>query len=73
MIVGWWYVQLAAVWHWCLPIWQDGKNSITRNGGGGGGDHNLYYYLLFLFSSFIYFSLICIGKSEGMVDDTSMS
>ena len=21
MIVGRWYVQLAAVWHWYLPLW----------------------------------------------------
>ena len=20
MIVGWWYVQLAAMWHWYLPL-----------------------------------------------------
>ena len=57
MIVGWWYVQLAAIWHWYLPL----CIYITF----------ILFYIASVNSFFIiFFNLVLI---DGMVDDTSMS
>ena len=63
MMVGRWYVQLAALWHWYLPL----CIYITF--------FNFILYLsipfFFLFSSFK--KKPDIDKLDGMVDDTSVS
>ena len=56
MIVGRWYVQLAAIWHWYLPlcIYMTVFVVVLEGwvGGGGGGNHCPF------FSSSIFFNLI---------------
>ena len=59
MIVGRWDVQLAAVWHWYLPL----CIYITF----------ILFYIVSVHSFFIYFLEPGIDKLDGMVDDTSMS
>ena len=61
MIVGRWYVQLAAIWHWYLPLCIYITFLI------------LYDVCPFLFIFFRGFNLSGIDKLDGMVDDTSMS
>ena len=66
MIVGMWYVQLAAVWHWYLPlcIYIPPPPPFFY----------FYYFIIVSVHSFLYiflFSGIC--KSDLMVDDTSIS
>ena len=55
---GRWYVQLAAIWHWYLPL----CIYIT-----------FCNFILCLSIPFLYFSKPGIDKLDGMVDDTSMS
>ena len=56
MIVGRWYVQLAAIWHWYLPS----CSYIT---------FFIFLFLSFLVDIFLYSG---IDKLDGMVDGTSM-
>ena len=59
MIVGRWYVQLSAIWHWYLPL----SIYIT-----------FLNFVLYSSISFLYFFLKPgIDKLDGMVDDISMS
>ena len=58
MTVGRWYVQLAAVWHWYLPL----CIYIT-----------FFSFILCLSIPLFYDLEPGIDKSDGMVDDTSMS
>ena len=55
---GRWCVQLAAIWHWYLPL----CIYIT-----------FLNFILCLSIPFLYFSLTGIDKVDGMVDNTSMS
>ena len=63
MIVNWWYVQLAAVWHWYLPLCV----------------YVMFFVVVVVFcfvsvSSFLfYFIYSGIKKLDGTVYGTSMS
>ena len=72
MIVGRWYVQLAAVWHFYLPlciyIFLFYIVSV----------HSFFFFSFFFFFFFYFFFLLLllypgIDKLDGIVDDTSMS
>ena len=56
MIVGWWYVQLVAIWHWYLPL----CFYIKKN------------YIASVHSFFYNKKTTGIDQLDGMVDDTSM-
>ena len=58
MIVGRWYVQLAAIWNWYLPL----CIYIT-----------FVYFIFCLSIPFLYLLKPGIDKLDGMIDDTSMS
>ena len=53
MIVGRWYVLLAAVWHWYLPL------CIYLT---------FFNFVFYLSIPFLYFSLTSIDKLDGMVE-----
>ena len=63
MIVGRWYVQLAAKWHWYLPLYVNIYNFV------------LFLFIPFLYSCNIYFlyTLSGIDKSDGMHSDIGIS
>ena len=58
--VGRWYVQLAAIWHWYLPL----CIYITLKKNDIVSVHSFFVY---------FFNLSGIDKLDGKVDDTSVS
>ena len=62
MIVGRWYVQLAAIWHWYFSL----RIYIYLI------FLNIYRLSIPFFSFFFSSSLTGINKLNGIVDDTSM-